>query len=190
MPRWSDHAPAEPNGVALPIKRTPAYKPFVAIVTSEKLIGCDTHFFSGRTMPCNRPNCEACSRGIPYRWHAFLSCQITSSQEHVIFECTAQASDAFRLYQEAYSTIRGCLFKSVRIPQRTNGRVVIQTKPCELDRIQLPDPPDLITCLSILWDLPKDDLSTHGVLKGADRVLKDPEGNGRQDENLKRAKTL
>lgn len=52
MINWTNVAPPEPRGPALPIRRTPAYKALIATCTSKDLIGCYTHFYKGKTMPC------------------------------------------------------------------------------------------------------------------------------------------
>jgi len=57
----------------LPLVRTPANRSLKAVVTSDALIGTDTHFWGGHTVPCERPECDACNHGIAYRWHGYLS---------------------------------------------------------------------------------------------------------------------
>lgn len=158
MPKWSRDIPADPRGPAFLIMRTPPFKPLVATVTSEDLIGTFTHFFKGRTTPCEGTECPACSDGVPYRWHAYLSAYNSIIGLHFLFECTAQAADAFVEYRDAYQTTRGCCFQAHRLGGKPNGRILIKTSPAKLDQVKLPQPPDIIKCLSILWDLPTADL--------------------------------
>lgn len=172
MPQWTREPPAEPRGPALPIRRTPAYKPMIAIVTSEDLIGCYTHFYKGHTVPCERgartpnngdqnPECDACHDGIPYRWHAYLSAVDQADAVHIIFECTAQASEAFTTYRTAFGTLRGCIFEARRLNQRPNGRVIIRTKPADLAARRIPTAPDICKCMAIIWSKEDQDVTTN-----------------------------
>lgn len=162
MPTYTNEPPPEPSGAALPIKRTPAMKALVAIVTSEDLAGTPTHFFKGRTRPCEKEDCEACEQGIPWRWHAYLSAVDADSMLHFLFECTAQASQAFIQYRKAHGTLRGCMFSAKRWKAASNSRVIIQTRPANLEKITLPQSPILPAVLAVLWSLPKGEVSTFG----------------------------
>jgi len=151
MPVFSSEVPKDPRGPAFPIVRTPTAKPLIAIVTSTDLVGCFTHFFKGRTMPCEGDGCEACESGLPYRWHAYQSVLTQKDHLHCLFESTAQASENFTEFRDAHGTLRGCLFEASRLHQKPNGRIIIRTKPADLKDINLPRPPDIVKCLSILW---------------------------------------
>lgn len=176
MPRWSQTIPEKPKGPALPILRTPAFKPLTAIITSNDLVGTFTHYFHGRTCPCEAPDCEACREGIPYRWHAYLSAIDCDNGLHFLFEVTAAGAEPFISYRDAHTTLRGCLFQARRWNSRPNGRILIQTKPADLTKRSLPPGPDLIKCLAILWDLPSNGLKAkgHNPEKRTNTVLVDP----------------
>lgn len=154
MPTYTTTVPNDPRGPSFLIQRTPAFKPLIAIVTSENLVGTYTHFYRGRTMPCEAPDCEACRDGIPYRWHAYMAAYDPKIPLHFIFECTAQSAEAFTTYRAAYETLRGCHFRAHRMNSRANGRIVIQTQAADLTKFNLPQPPELTKCLAILWSLP------------------------------------
>lgn len=162
MPTWSKDVPADPRGPAFPILRTPAFKPLAGVITSPDLVGTFTHYWKGRTMPCEQEACEACKAGIPFRWHAYVSAWTRSTGLHFIFECTAQAAETFTDYRDAFGTLRGCMFIATRMNQKANGRVLIQTKPLDLKTDVIPTPPDVVKCLSIIWNLPPDDLDGGG----------------------------
>lgn len=162
MPTYTNQIPAPSSGPALPIRRTPPQTPLIAIVTSDDLIGTYTHYFKGRTQPCETPNCEPCQEGIPFRWHAYLSAWETKTALHFIFETTAAGAEPFTDYRDHHGTLRGCLFQAKRWLQRPNGRLLIQTKPVDLKEIRLPQPPDLIKCLAILWNLSDNHLAPDG----------------------------
>jgi len=162
MPDWTNTLPEDPRGPALPIRRTPARKPLRAIVTSKDLVGTFTHFWKGRTMPCEKPKCEPCDKGQPYRWHAYFSAWEPLTALHFLFECTAQAAEHFVQYRDAHGSLRGCLFQATRWRQAPNGRVLIQTKPDDMRDRRMPAGPDLIAVLSVLWNLPTTELKQDG----------------------------
>lgn len=159
MPNWSSTVPDNPNGPALPIRRTPPARPLEAIVTSPNFFGCDTHFYRGSTMPCEGPGCEAHLNGIPFRWHAYMSAIDVHSNLHFIFECTALAAEFFSLYVHQHATLRGCHFRATRWNNKPNGRILIRTKPADLGERSLPAPPDIRKCMAIIWSLPDPDVT-------------------------------
>jgi hypothetical protein len=141
------------------IVRTPTGKPLTAIITSRNLLGCNTHFFKGRTLPCETPTCEACLQGSPWRWHAYLACWNPATGEHFLFETTAAASEAFAAYRSRYGTLRGCKFRASRSTTSKTGRIKIECVPADLARTTIPEEPDLIRVLSVLWNLPTSQMS-------------------------------
>ena len=175
MPNWSTDIPKSANGVALPVRRTPTSSALVGIVTSEDMLGCDTHFYGGHTVPCSRPDCKACNDGLPFRWHAYMAAIDQKSRLHFIFECTAQAADAFKTYREAHQRLRGCLFEARRWHSRPNGRVVIRTATADLTKLALPIAPDVRKCMAIVWQIADKDVVVAGALKGMPRVVVDPD---------------
>jgi len=183
MLNFSSTPPADPRGVSLALVRTPPTKPFVAIVTSEDLIGTNTHFYHGRTLPHLENDCPACHDGFPFRWHAWVSCLTANDHVHCLFECTAKPAQTFVNYRKTHRTLRGCHFRSLRASRTTNGRVTIQTKPADLNAITLPKAPDLIACLSIIWNIPKGNLlvpnrhdDTPAIAVPSNQLLPKPNG--------------
>jgi hypothetical protein len=178
MPNFSNTPPVPTRGYGLPIRRTPTSGRLVAIVTSHDLVGCDTHFFGGHTVPCEKPDCEACTKGVPFRWHAYCGALDHETHLHFIFEMTGHAAEALVEYRDAHSGLRGCLFEAQRLNRRANGRVIIRTKPQPIEHIRLPQPPDLERCLSIIWDLPAPEVAIAGRLFNMPRVATVERGNG------------
>lgn len=156
MPTFTN-APPEPDGErALQLKRAPATGSLKAAITCQDLIGCNTHFYGGHTVPCEAPDCEACGKGIPWRWHGYVSAIQSQTRQHFLYEFTAQAGDVLREYFELHKTLRGCVFVAERMHHRPNGRVILQVKPGDLAGMNLPESPDLEACLRIIWHLPKE----------------------------------
>lgn len=63
MPHFTSNVPPDPRGPAFPIVRTPPGRAFSAIITSPDLVGCYTHYFKGRTVPCEGAGCTLCAKG-------------------------------------------------------------------------------------------------------------------------------
>jgi len=169
MPTWSNQLPSTDRHIGFDLRRTPHDHPLTAIVTTEDMIGCYTHYWGGRTVPCEKPDCPACNATVPFRWHSYVSAFDPKTRDHFIFECTANAAKAFEDHKAAHSTLRGCYFIACRPKRSKNSKVEITTKPADLARITLPNPPDLIKALSVIWRLPGAalmDAPPHGKTRG------------------------
>lgn len=180
MPQFTNDVPDDSTRIALPIRRTPSAGRLIATVTSLDLIGCDTHFYGGHTVPCEKPECEPCGKGVPFRWHCYMGALDYRTHLHFIFECTASAARSFIDYRNAHHELRGCLFDAQRLHSRPNGRVIIRTKPGDLEAIRLPSPPDLVACMAVIWQLPSPEVTMAGRLMGMGRIATvdpDPRGN-------------
>lgn len=154
MPTWSTELPPVGKHMGFDLRRTPATGALQAVITCENLLVCDTHFFHGRTMPCERPNCPACNDSIPYRTHVYVSAFSKTTGDHFIFECTAHAAKPLAEYYQAAGTLRGCIFHASRPKGLKNSKVFIQTNSSNLAKNPIPDPPDLIRAISTIWRLP------------------------------------
>jgi hypothetical protein len=153
MPDFTREPPPLPDGFIYRIIRTPAKGAIQAIVTSPEVVGCNTHFVNSRTVPCEGlGTCPMCDDGHSRRWHGYLAAILTNCLEHILFEFTAHASDTFKNYYLAHTTLRACAFKAYRPSQRPNGRVVIHTSPADEARFPLPEPPDLRKILCHIWN--------------------------------------
>jgi len=175
MLNFTTAAPEEKQGRTLSIVRTPSPGALIAIVTCSHMVGCPTHFWHGRTLPCQPPDCPACAEGTAWRWHGYVTCLNDKTGEHQLFEMTAQASEEFTTYQQRHNTLRGCKFHATRAGGRTNGRVLIRTRPIDLKLIALPPAPDIIKCLCHLWNIATDNVEESGTLKDAAKLSIKPE---------------
>jgi len=166
MPRWTTKVPDDPRGQGLPLVRTPAGSTLKAIVTSDGLIGCETHFWGGHTVPCEGAECEACEAGIAYRWHGYLSAYNPNDQLHFIFEMTGQAAKTFSEYSIEHKTLRGCGFEAYRWKHVRNGRVIIKCSPSQFHAHALPRAPNLERVMAIIWRLPIPNVEVDGNRRG------------------------
>lgn len=166
MPIWTNAPPATNTGPALRIVRTPTSGQLTAAITCPDLVGCATHYYQHRTIPCEPPNCPACADGIGWRWHGWVSAILSSTTEHILFEFTATAAEYFRSYRDTYNTLRGCVFTAGRVNNRPNARVIIRTKAHDPTKIHLPEAPDMIAALTHIWGLPPEQANQNGRIKG------------------------
>jgi len=155
MPTWSNQLPAQSDSNAFDLCRTPPDAPLRGVVTCADLNVCLTHFWGGRTMPCETPDCPACRAMSPKRAHVYVSAYDITSKHHFIFECTALAAEPFRDWIREAKTLRGCCFQATRPKRRRNAPVQIITKAIDLTKFTLPPPPDVAAAMSIIWRLPK-----------------------------------
>lgn len=182
MPRYTNTPPHDPRGHGLPILRTPVHKPIRAIITSPDLIGCNTHFWGGHTVPCEAPECEPCRNGIPYRWHSYCSAYNPDSGIHFIYECTALAAEVLVAFRKRFSTLRGCSFYAYRWRKAPNGRVILKCDDVLHPEIALPTAPDLQRLMAIIWQLPLDNVSSNGRCGLGQNVQTDPSAPNRQPQ--------
>ena len=173
VPTWTNELPTERKHMGFDLLRTPQEKSLAAIVTSEAMTVTNTHFWGGRTVPCEMPDCEACNASVPFRSHVYVSAFDVKSHAHFIFECTAHAAKAFEDYQKAAGTLRGCYFVASRPKGTPNGRVTIATKPADLTRQPIPAAPNLILALSVIWRLPTPALREMYNVAGNSRIRTD-----------------
>jgi len=154
MPTFSNCPPSDERAYALPLARTPANGKLRGIITTNDLVGCATHWFGGRTVPCEDTECKACLEGVPWRWHSYVAAILSNTRLHVLLEFTAQATESLINYRTAHGTLRGCLIDCHRHRNRHNGRVIVATDTADLEIVKLPPEPNVIKALSIIWNLP------------------------------------
>jgi len=154
MPVYTHTPPENPRGVALPVLRVAPGKVLNCLITSPDLIGTKTHYWHGRTTPCETPDCRPCQEGMPWRWHGYLGIWLPAPNQQYLLELTAQACYALLPYRATYHTLRGCNLLARRSTWAKNSRLVIETRPADLAKLRLPAPPHIERCLAVLWNLP------------------------------------
>lgn len=170
MPQFSNRPPKDDQGYGLTLLRTPANGRLIIAVTSDELVGCPTHWYGGRTVPCEAENCPACLDGLSWRWHGYLSGLLRSTRRIILAEFTAQACETITQYYDAQGSIRGAILTAQRHRNRHNGRVIITLTPGDLDVMQLPPAPDILKALATLWNLPRPNLSEDRPAKNMKRI--------------------
>ncbi len=180
MLNFQSQPPPDPRGHALDLIRCPASRPIRGIITSDDVLGTRTHYFHGRTLPCDDTSCPACTEGMPWRWHAYVGLFAAGTKNHVLFEMTARAVQPLMQYRKAYGTLRGCQLSAHRANSSHNSKVIIETASADLEMITLPDPPDLLKALSIIWNIEFPALAIDGINKDAPALAVN------EDHDLKR----
>lgn len=166
MPTWRNQLPPEGKNTGFDLRRTPANGAIHAIVTCDDLVVCDTHYWHGRTLPCERTLndegktiddscCQACREKAAWRTHVYVSAFDAKKREHFIFECTAMAAKPMAEYRQATNTLRGCVIYATRPKGLKNAKVAIETNTANLAKTPIPNAPDITAALAVIWRLPR-----------------------------------
>lgn len=152
--QWTATVPVTPHALAFRILRVPTDGTLKLCLTSNDLVGCHTHWWNGRTVPCTLPACPPHEAGSSTRWHGYLAALLSKTREHVIWEFTALAAEAIEAYRSTHPTLRGALVTAHRFTPKPTARVHCILSDAQVGQLALPDPPDLTAVLSHLWGLP------------------------------------
>ncbi len=190
---WSTTPPPAPAQRPLTIVRVPAARPLSAIITVERAIYLETHFWHGRTVPCLGLECEACLEGAPKRPHAYVGIYTQGDRVQQLLELTAAGAEPLQQYFTTFTSLRGCWMVARRAKQTANSRIEMVCKPADLSKVHLPPEPDLLAALTIIWRLPAGSFSQISDEPGTTRLAADIEkirrstkaldGNGRPHES-------
>lgn len=169
MPVFRNTIPQSTGDHGYDLKRTPINGALQGIITCEDVLVCDTHYFRGRTTPCERivndegktiddAACQPCREKIGFRTHVYVSVFDVKKRDHFIFECTAIAAKSLSEYKQSNSTLRGCILYASRPKGTPNSKVFIETNTANLQKQPLPHAPDLQKALCVIWRIPLDTL--------------------------------
>jgi hypothetical protein len=186
MPNWSTALPPPQKHAGYDLRRTPPDRPITAVITSPDMIVCDTHFWGGRTTPCERTVnekaetiddslCPACQAKHPWRTHAYVAAFNHHARVHFLFECTDAAAEPLAAYRQANGTLRGCLFTASRPKRGKNAKVEITTRAADLTKCPLPPAPNLILALSVIWRLPLPAFTSETTRSGRSALRNKPD---------------
>jgi hypothetical protein len=184
MPTFRTTLPPPRAHHGFDLRRTPPTGAIVAIITSHDLLCCDTHYWAGRTLPCERTTnadgdtiddskCPACRAKAPWRSHVYVSAFDPRRAQHFLFECTAAAAEPLADYLRQTGTLRGCRFQATRPLATRNSKVLILTATADLSKTPIPHPPDIPAALSIIWRLPQTAIAATPPLRGKRHVTTD-----------------
>lgn len=166
MPRWTNQRPSKDKHNGFDLRRTPVDKPIKGLITCDDVACCVTHFWGGRTVPCEAPDCEACRKMVASRSHCYISVLEANTHDHFLFECTAKAAWPLFDWKETHGTIRGAYLIASRPKRRRNARVEIILKPYDLTNLNLPQAPDIPRAMAVIWQLPLTAVETTKAIDG------------------------
>ena len=144
----------EPRDVSIRyrIVRCGPKAPLRATILSTELVGCYTHYWHGRTLPCCPQSCPACDESQPRRWHGYLAITGKDQLDLEILEITAAASAAFAAYLDRFPTLRGAQLRLQRVGAKANGRLDSTLWPPTESTNSLPTEPDVEAILLAMWE--------------------------------------
>ena len=154
MPTIYNRIPADATKYSLHLLRCGQAATIRGIVTSANIVGLHTHYFGGRTTPCQDTECKPCAQGFSARWHAYFGVWTAGKSRHVLLELTATPSLALQNYHDLHGTIRGAEIEVKRLGRRQNGRVQCTATPADLSKIIIPPEPTILPALATLWSIP------------------------------------
>lgn len=155
MPEFTNQPPARPRTHSMRLIRTQPGKPIAGYLTCTDMVGCETHFWGGRTVPCEGDACAACLQGIASRWHGYLSIWDPGAHGQLLVEVTEEAARQIQAYAKSNGSLRGAIIQLHRANYRRNSRLVADLKAADLSKVNLPPAPNIIAILETIWGLNK-----------------------------------
>jgi hypothetical protein len=165
MPTFTSVLPTATTVQNLKLRRVPSRGVLHALCLSSNLTVCDTHYWHGRTCPCERQTtpegftlddsmCEPCAAKQGYRPHVYLACWDSQLRQRYLLELTAFAAQPLAAYLTANGTLRGCAIVAIREKGTPNGKVTVTTNAVDLTHLALPNEPSVPAALRVLWRVP------------------------------------
>lgn len=127
-------------------------KPITGIVTSRAMLGCNVHYWRGRTTPCEEDRCPACKDHRMPRWYGWLGLWNPRTHEHVIAEITSACVEPVSAYALKHGTLRGSLITLERATPKLNARLAARITESAFSPDALPDELDVIHVLEKIWE--------------------------------------
>jgi len=153
MINWSSRPANLKTGASYPLIRCKPDDRRRWVILSREIVGLDTHYWKGRTVPHVKQDCPACADKRPFRWYGFLAC-LSPGWTKVVHEITPSVCEALEIYAKDHGTIRGSVIEMRRTRGKVNGRIIATLKPIEGVPVeQLPEPHDVIPLLFRLWEV-------------------------------------
>lgn len=157
MPIAWDNRPDSPRRRnKLQLIRTPRGGKLQGIFLSTEAVGVWTHYYGGRTQPCQQEECEICAHQVTRRHHVYAAIWSPETQKSVLLEMTENAGEELLNRAEQKQSIRGLKFKTHRVNMKPNAPVTLVVMEDASALYQLPPEPDVVEALLIIWHLAND----------------------------------
>lgn len=152
---FSEAPPEEAGPIGIRITRAPKSGKAVFTILSERLLGCWTHFFLGRTQPCVDDGCTICSPKAPRRWYGWLAGYDVAQRTKALVEVPPGVALGLKAYRLEVGNLRGHAIQLSRKNSKDNGPVVGRFAAGIYASEMLPPCPDVVSLLMRMWRIEK-----------------------------------
>jgi hypothetical protein len=153
MPNWNTRPDRGDALAPITIVRTKPGPPNAMIVTSHAVLGVYTHYWKGRTKPCDGPACPACEAMMGARWYGYLAVWHPKSNAIGLLEITPSTTTALDAYEESHGTLRGAKVTTSRANRKINSRLILTIEEGTFSADKIPQPPNVRHQLCKLWEI-------------------------------------
>lgn len=121
-------------------------------ITSDKHIGCYTHWVAGRTQPHTARDCEGCKAKVATRWKGWVAGVSEKNDEHAIIEFPEGSVYAFEDWINQKGSLRGYLCRMQRQNAKPNAKLVISFSLLKDEKKDLPEALPMAEILEHMWE--------------------------------------
>ena len=150
---WNDRPNEVKEQGHFEIMRTPAGGVLSGVITSDTFVGCNLHYYRGRSTPCRKNDCEACEAGHRPRWTGYVLLMSRKTRRVNILEFTARCYSTMQSMLIAKTSLRGVVVTVKRTSSRPNGPLAMTFEEDRVDPDSLPPAPDLREILERIWEV-------------------------------------
>ena len=162
---WSETPSKKESRIRYDLIRCPKTSTGPWLITSEKHIGCQLYWMTGRSNPHladqdNGPHlpptvvCPGCAADRAHRWNGWLCVYDERKLQHCILEITPYCLGPINEYILNVGTLRGARIRLFRPNGKFNGAINAEIMRSELTLPQIPQPFDLQAEMLALWEAP------------------------------------
>jgi hypothetical protein len=150
--QWNHDPEPESKSPKLKLLRCPqgSLPPFVILSPSQ--FGGDSHYYGGRTIPCEGRECPYCAVHSKRIWKGYLAVWDAKHRTTGIIEFTKPCLETIRTYKAAHGTLRTHSIELHRAGKKINGSLSVILAPTAWADADIPPPPDVIAILTRMWN--------------------------------------
>lgn len=181
-PQWTTSPTTEARRKTLSLRRVGCGR-LMGVSLSHKPIGCETHYWRGRTRPhMTGSQCEACEAGNSSRWRGYLALYDKDTRETFLAELTPKAYEGIKEGLDSFGSLRGHWIKIERTRPKETAPVRATVSATMEPEERLPAEPDIQEQMYRIWSLKENAVSpdtTESRIMTHIHALVDPNKNGR-----------
>lgn len=153
MTEWTNAPPTNDDRRSYKLLRCPAGGSIRGIIVNAEPVGAQLHYWKGRTVPCNKLDCDACKASHVPRWKGYLLIQSRASTRLAIVEYTERIHGDIAREHATNNGLRGSEIKIYRLGSKPNSPLYCEFdgKCSNLDL--LPPEEDIQTMLERMWEV-------------------------------------